>query len=98
MPTYEYRCKRCSYEFEAFQSILSEPIENCPRCKGKVERLISGGSGIIFKGTGFYETDYKKKSGGNGKHYKPTETVTEEKEPAVTATEKKPAKKEVAQK
>ena len=77
MPTYEYRCRRCKYQFEAFQSILSEPIEICPRCKGKVDRLIFGGSGLIFKGSGFYETDYKHKSNSDGrKPYKATETVT----------------------
>ena len=80
MPTYEYKCKRCRYEFETFQAISSEPIKKCPRCKGEVVRLISGGSGLIFKGSGFYETDYKKKSGGNGhKPHKATETITADK-------------------
>jgi len=67
MPTYDYRCKRCGHRFEAFQSIVSVPIKVCPSCHGEtVERLISGGAGIIFKGSGFYETDYKRKSGGDG--------------------------------
>ncbi len=70
MPTYDYKCKRCSYQFEAFQSILSEPIKTCPRCMdGKVERLISAGAGLIFKGSGFYETDYKRKSNGSNNKY-----------------------------
>lgn len=67
MPTYDYKCKRCGFRFEAFQSILAEPIRNCPRCQeGIVERLITGGGGLIFKGSGFYETDYKKKTDGKG--------------------------------
>jgi putative FmdB family regulatory protein len=61
MPTYEYICRDCGYEFEEFQSITADPIAVCPKCKGKVERKISGGGGLIFKGSGFYITDYKKK-------------------------------------
>jgi len=60
MPTYEYECRECSYTFEAFQSINDDPLEKCPLCGGKVKRLIGGGSGIIFKGSGFYITDSKK--------------------------------------
>ena len=68
MPTYEYKCANCGYHFEEFQSIVAEPIRICPRCgESTVERMINGGIGLIFKGTGFYETDYKKKSNGNGK-------------------------------
>ena len=62
MPTYEYRCKKCGYEFEKFQQITAEPLKKCPKCGGHVERLISGGAGIIFKGSGFYETDYECKA------------------------------------
>jgi len=61
MPTYEYFCKECGFEFEEFQSIASEPLQICPKCKGNVERKISGGTGLIFKGSGFYITDYKNK-------------------------------------
>jgi putative FmdB family regulatory protein len=60
MPTYEYECRECSYTFEAFQSINDAPIKTCPLCGGDVKRLIGGGSGIIFKGSGFYITDSKK--------------------------------------
>ncbi|MEM8550111.1 MAG: FmdB family zinc ribbon protein [Verrucomicrobiota bacterium] len=65
MPTYEYYCKACDKDFEVFQSITAEPLTGCPDCDvpGQVERKISGGAGIIFKGSGFYETDYKSKSG-----------------------------------
>lgn len=61
MPTYEYECRKCGNHFERFQSILAEPVKRCPKCHGSVHRVLSGGSGIIFKGSGFYETDYKHK-------------------------------------
>ena len=60
MPTYEYECRKCGHRFEKFQSITAEPVKTCPQCKGRVARLLSGGAGIIFKGSGFYQTDYKK--------------------------------------
>ncbi len=64
MPTYEYACPKCGHEFEQFQSMRDEPLKKCPKCKkAGVKRLIGGGAGLIFKGTGFYITDYKKKSG-----------------------------------
>jgi putative FmdB family regulatory protein len=59
MPTYEYECKECGHAFEKFQSITARPIRVCPKCGGEVVRLISAGSGLIFKGSGFYETDYR---------------------------------------
>ncbi len=62
MPTYEYVCTKCGYTFELFQSIKSKPTVKCPKCGEKSERIISGGAGLIFKGSGFYITDYKKKS------------------------------------
>ena len=62
MPTYEYRCKECGHEFELFQSMLDEPVKTCPECKGVVERLIGGGAGLLFKGSGFYITDYRSDS------------------------------------
>ena len=67
MPTYEYICKDCKFEFEEFQSIASEPIQVCPKCNGRVERKISGGTGLIFKGSGFYITDYKNKKTSTSK-------------------------------
>ena len=63
MPTYEYECSACNHAFEILQSMSEEKLKQCPQChQMKLERLIGGGGGIIFKGTGFYETDYKKKS------------------------------------
>ncbi|MDX9755297.1 MAG: zinc ribbon domain-containing protein [bacterium] len=67
MPTYDYVCDNCGHEFELFQSMKDDPIQECPECHEKaVRRLIGSGAGIIFKGSGFYETDYKRKSGTNG--------------------------------
>ena len=73
MPTYEYACPKCGHQFEQFQSMRDEPLKKCPQCrKTGLKRLVGGGAGLIFKGTGFYITDYKKKSegkkdGGEGK-------------------------------
>lgn len=78
MPTYEYACPKCGHEFEQFQSMRDEPLKKCPKCKkAGLKRLVGGGAGLIFKGTGFYITDYKNKSGGKkegGGDSKPAET------------------------
>ncbi|MBL7136801.1 MAG: zinc ribbon domain-containing protein [Candidatus Marinimicrobia bacterium] len=67
MPIYEYICKNCGYEFEDFQSISSVPIKVCPKCGHEsIQRKISGGVGLIFKGSGFYCTDYTKNSISDG--------------------------------
>ena len=60
MPTYEYKCLKCKKRFEAQQRMSDEPLKKCLHCKGRVERLIGTGAGLIFKGTGFYSTDYRK--------------------------------------
>lgn len=70
MPTYEYECTKCRKRFEHFQKMTDRPLKKCPDCKGKVNRLISSGSGIIFKGKGFYQTDYKPSSSGGEKKKK----------------------------
>ena len=62
MPTYDYQCEKCGHKFEHFQKMSDELLKKCPKCGKKIHRLIGGGAGIIFKGTGFYETDYKKKT------------------------------------
>ena len=62
MPTYDYECKDCGHHFEAFHSMSADPLTNCPKCEGTVERLLGTGGGLIFKGSGFYETDYRKES------------------------------------
>lgn len=67
MPTYEYECSQCGKQFEYFQSMKDEPLTDCPEAEcggqGTVRRLISRGGGLIFKGSGFYQTDYKKQGG-----------------------------------
>ncbi|MDR2717331.1 MAG: hypothetical protein LBB89_04615 [Treponema sp.] len=78
MPTYEYECKKCGHNFEVFQSMSDEPLKTCAKCGNEVRRLIFGGAGVIFKGSGFYVTD---KATGKGK--KPDNKTS--------ATESKPA-------
>jgi putative FmdB family regulatory protein len=85
MPTYEYACQKCGHEFEQFQSMNDQPLKKCPKCKkAGLKRLVGGGAGLIFKGTGFYITDYKNKSGGKkeGGDAKPTEGKPSESKPA----------------
>lgn len=72
MPTYDYKCLKCDKRFEVFQSMNDEVLKNCPDCNGEVKRLIGSGAGAIFKGTGFYHTDYKNSS-------KPADTKKSEK-------------------
>jgi putative FmdB family regulatory protein len=67
MPTYEYKCRDCDHTFERFQGINEEPIEECPECGGSVRRLISSGGGLVFKGPGFYATDYRSGPGEGAK-------------------------------
>jgi putative FmdB family regulatory protein len=64
MPTYEYRCQACGHEVEALQSMKDAPLSDCPACSSpSLKRQISRGTGMIFKGSGFYETDYRRKTG-----------------------------------
>ncbi len=84
MPTYDYACPKCGHAFEQFQSMKDEPLKKCPKCKKTgVKRLVGGGAGLIFKGSGFYITDYKKKpaqksggEGGGGEKAAPAKTET----------------------
>jgi putative FmdB family regulatory protein len=64
VPTYEYECQKCGHRFEEFQSMKDAPLTQCPRpkCRGKVKRLIGAGAGFLFKGSGFYITDYRSSS------------------------------------
>ena len=59
MPTYQYKCGDCRHEFEEVQSMKDDALTQCPECEGKIQRIISGGSGFLFKGSGFYITDYR---------------------------------------
>jgi putative FmdB family regulatory protein len=92
MPTYEYECEKCGHRFELFQSMKEPPKRRCPRCRGRVRRLLGTGAGIVFKGSGFYTTDYrsesyksdKKKESGDSPKAKP------EPKPAPAEEKKKP--------
>ncbi|MDR1072389.1 MAG: zinc ribbon domain-containing protein [Treponema sp.] len=66
MPTYEYECKSCRHSFEVFQSMKDEPLKICPECGKEIRRLITGGSGVIFKGSGFYITDAQTNPAADG--------------------------------
>ena len=96
MPTYEYKCKECGHQFEAFQSMSAEPLTDCEKCAGTVERVISGGAGLIFKGSGFYITDYRDSSytkaaeKESGKTEKKSESKSESK-PSGDSTPSKPS-------
>ncbi|MCS6771052.1 MAG: zinc ribbon domain-containing protein [Kiritimatiellae bacterium] len=59
MPTYEYECKKCGVTFEKFQRISEKPLRRCPECRGSVSRKVGAGAGLLFKGSGFYITDYR---------------------------------------
>ena len=107
MPTYEYVCSKCGHEFEKFQSIADKPLETCPKevCtqkkwgRGKVKKKISAGAGLIFKGSGFYITDYRsekykeaaKKESAAAKPAAESKSSGSESKPAAK-TESKPAK------
>src|SRR5271168_643639 len=77
MPTYDYECDACQHKFEEFQSMTEKPLKKCPECKKpKLRRLLGTGSAIIFKGSGFYQTDYRSesyKSGAKADEQKSTE-------------------------
>ena len=96
MPTYEYICDNCQHEFEKFQLITAKPLRKCPSCgKNKVTRLIGKGAGIIFKGSGFYETDYRSenyKKAAEGEKSKPKSDST--KTPEKNKSESKEVKSE----
>ncbi|MBN2131955.1 MAG: zinc ribbon domain-containing protein [Sedimentisphaerales bacterium] len=102
MPTYEYECQQCGHEFEQFQSITANALRKCPECsKLSLKRLIGTGAGIIFKGSGFYETDYrsdsykkaaqKDKGGSSTKSSDKKEKKTESTSAAPAAEKKKSA-------
>ena len=68
MPTYDYVCKECGHRFERFQKMSDGNLRKCPECgERKLKRLMGIGAGVIFRGSGFYETDYKRKTGSNGR-------------------------------
>ena len=105
MPTYEYVCAKCGHEFEQFQSIAAKPLTTCPQdaCaqkkwgRGRVKRKIGGGAGLLFKGSGFYITDYrsegyKQAAKKESTPATPASSSSSESKPAPAKTESKPAK------
>ena len=84
MPTYEYECKKCNDTFDVFQNMSDKPLKKCPTCGGKVQRLIGTGAGIIFKGSGFYQTDYRSQNYTNAQKA--------DKKPSSSASDKKTTK------
>ena len=87
MPTYEYQCGSCGHAFERFQSITAAPLKKCPGCgKLKLKRLLGTGAGLIFKGSGFYQTDYRSESYTKAANSDtPAETKTADKKEPVAA-------------
>ncbi len=100
MPTYEYLCNNCSHEFEKFQSITANSLRKCPECgKMQLNRLIGTGGGIIFKGSGFYQTDYRSENYKEGKKNAAPKTEskdTDKKEAKPAKTETKSTSKEIS--
>lgn len=95
MPTYEYECEACGHDFEEFQYMSDKPLRKCPECgKMKLHRLIGAGAGIIFKGSGFYETDYKRKDQPKPASETPSSAPEPKSDakPAATSSDAKPAK------
>ena len=101
MPTYEYECPKCGTQFELFQKMSAKPAAKCPKCGAQAKRLLSGGAGLVFKGSGFYLTDYgragqkprseSESASGESKSESKSDAKTESK-PKTDKTESKPAK------
>ena len=87
MPTYEYRCQK-GHEFEVFQRMSEPPVEKCVQCGAPAERKLSAGAGVLFKGSGFYITDYRSEG-----YKQSAKKESEASKPAAAATESKPAAK-----
>jgi putative FmdB family regulatory protein len=108
MPTYDYKCGSCEHKWELFQSIKAKPVRKCPSCgKQKAQRVIGPGAGIIFRGSGFYQTDYrsdsykkaaeadkKSTSGGDGKSEKSSSSETKSSTSSGSEKKSKPSKDE----
>ena len=89
MPTYEYECKMCGHTFDVFQNMRDTPLKTCPKCGKELRRLINGGSGIIFKGSGFYVTDKSGKNASGPAKPKPDDkpVVAESSTPSVAKSD-----------
>ena len=103
MPTYDYECEKCGHEFEVFQSMKDPRLTKCPQkgCRGKVQRKLGTGAGFVFKGSGFYITDYRSegyKEAAKKDSAAAPESKSESKSESKPAAESKPAKKQKASK
>jgi putative FmdB family regulatory protein len=98
MPTYEYECLKCNHTFEEFKEITAAPRSRCPRCRGKVQRLISGGAGFVFKGSGWYATDARSKGSrpASKQEEGPARTPTADAAPSPAVEPPKPPPTETA--
>ena|ERR1700733_8766800 len=95
MPTYEYRCHFCHHLLEEVQKMSDAPLVKCPFCgKDELERVVSGGAGVIYKGEGWYVTDYSKKSSGGREESTKTTSKSSKTESSVASTESKESKQE----
>ncbi len=93
MPTYDYICESCGCEFERFQSIIAKPLRKCPKCgKRELKRLIGAGAGVIFKGSGFYQTDYRSESYKKAKEESEKKTTDKDTTKNKTDTKSKDSK------
>lgn len=93
MPTYTYKCKKCSHSIDIFHAISAKPKVTCPKCGSACRRMIGTGAGIIFKGSGFYETDYKRSSSSSSAGGSESKTESKSESKTDTKTETKHAKK-----
>jgi putative FmdB family regulatory protein len=105
MPTYDYECQACGHGWELFQSMKDSPVKSCPKCKKrKAKRLMGLGAGLIFKGTGFYETDYKragskkKEGGGEGGSSDSSSSESKGTDKKSTGSDSKPKKESSSKK
>lgn len=97
MPTYDYVCDECRYHFEEFQSIKAEPLTKCPKCHGHVRRLIGTGNGFLFKGNGFYTTDYRSENYKSSKQKEEGTGSSSNEATVATASEKAASSKSLTE-
>ncbi|MFN2350396.1 MAG: FmdB family zinc ribbon protein [Kiritimatiellia bacterium] len=92
MPTYEYECRKCGHVFDIFQSITAPHLKKCPKCRGLIKRMIGSGAGLLFKGSGFYITDYRSEGYRKAAQAEKSDGKSEAKPAKAEKTSKAPAK------